>query len=98
MSRIEHHPRRGETGEETRASRAWLSAGYTLDESDPEILILRRTDGSFSAAFSVAGATREGILSAAEEDRRRDYPDDRERIRHGSCSRDGTDVVVERGR
>jgi hypothetical protein len=31
-------------------------------------VILRRQDGSFVAAFSARGATREGILEAAEED------------------------------
>ena len=46
----------------------WLPPGYVLDESDPDILILRRDDGSFVAAFSARGATREGILKAVEED------------------------------
>lgn len=46
----------------------WLPPGYVLDESDPDILILRRDDGSFVAAFSSRGATRESILEAAEED------------------------------
>ncbi len=41
---------------------------YVLDESDPDILILRRTDGSFVAAFSARGATKENILKAAEEE------------------------------
>jgi hypothetical protein len=39
-----------------------------LDESDPEISILRRQDGAFVAAFSTQRATRESILVAAEED------------------------------
>jgi hypothetical protein len=43
---------------------------YYLDESDPDIPILRRQDGSFVAAFSARGATREGIVEAAEEDYR----------------------------
>ena len=42
--------------------------GYYLDESDPDILILRRHDDSFVAAFSASGATRAGIREAAEED------------------------------
>jgi len=42
--------------------------GYHLDESDPDIVILRRQDGSFVAAFSAQGATREGIVEAAKED------------------------------
>jgi hypothetical protein len=37
-----------------------------VDESDPDIAILRRQDGSFVAAFSARGATsREGIVEAA---------------------------------
>jgi hypothetical protein len=41
---------------------------YYLDESDPDVVILRRQDGSFVAAFSARGATREGILESAKED------------------------------
>ena len=41
---------------------------YYLDESDPDIVILRRQDGAFVAAFSARGATREGIVEAAKED------------------------------
>jgi hypothetical protein len=41
---------------------------YYLDESDSDILILRRQDGSFVAAFSASGATREDIVEAARED------------------------------
>jgi hypothetical protein len=44
---------------------------YYIDESDPDIVILRRQDGSFVAAFSAWGATREGIVEAATEDYRR---------------------------
>jgi hypothetical protein len=43
---------------------------YYLDESDPDILVLRRQDGSFVAAFSAMGATRESIVEAAKEDYR----------------------------
>ena len=43
---------------------------YYLDESDPDILVLRRQDGAFVAAFSARGATTEGILEAAKEDYR----------------------------
>jgi len=46
------------------------SFNYYLDESDPDIVILRRQDGAFVAAFSASGATREGIAEAAEEDYR----------------------------
>ena len=45
-----------------------LPASYYLDESDPEVLVLRRQDGTFVAAFSAQGATREGLLEAAKED------------------------------
>ena len=41
---------------------------YYLDESDSDILILRRQDGSFVAAFSASGATREGIDEATRQD------------------------------
>jgi hypothetical protein len=44
---------------------------YSLDESDPDILVLRRQEGSFVAAFSARGATREGIEEAAKEDYRK---------------------------
>jgi hypothetical protein len=43
---------------------------YYLDESDPDIVVLRRQDGSFVAAFSAIGATRKGITEAAKEDYR----------------------------
>jgi hypothetical protein len=44
---------------------------YHLDESDPDVVVLRLQDGSFVAAFSARGATREGIVEAAKEDYRR---------------------------
>ena len=44
---------------------------YYLDESDPDIVILRRQDDSFVAAFSAKGATEEGIIEAAKEDYRK---------------------------
>ena len=43
---------------------------YYIDESDPDIVVLRRQDGSFVAAFSARRATREGITEAAKEDYR----------------------------
>jgi two-component system, NtrC family, sensor kinase len=50
----------------------WLPKfDYYLDESDPDVLVLRRQDGTFVAAFSAQGATREGISEAASEDYRR---------------------------
>ena len=45
-----------------------LKIDYYLDESDPDIVILRRQDGSFVAAFSARGATREGIVEATKVD------------------------------
>jgi hypothetical protein len=43
---------------------------YHMDESDADVLVLRRQDGSFVAAFSACGATREGVVDAAKEDYR----------------------------
>jgi len=47
-----------------------LPPGYYLDESDPDIITLRREDGTFVAAFSAQGATRESIFEAAMQDSR----------------------------
>jgi hypothetical protein len=47
-----------------------LPFNYILDESDPDIFILRRRGGCFVAAFSASGATKEGIREAAMEDYR----------------------------
>ena len=47
-----------------------LPFNYVLDESDPDIVKLRRRDGCFVAAFSASGATKEGICKAAIEDYR----------------------------
>jgi hypothetical protein len=44
--------------------------GYYLDESDPDMVILRRQDGAFVAAFSASGAAKEEIVEAAKEDYR----------------------------
>ena len=43
---------------------------YYLDESDPDVVVLRRQDGAFVAAFSAQGVTREGIVEAAKDDYR----------------------------
>jgi hypothetical protein len=43
---------------------------YYIDESDPDVVVLRRQDGAFVAAFSARGATTEGIVEAAKEDYR----------------------------
>jgi hypothetical protein len=50
--------------------RLFPSFNYHLDESDPDIAILRRQDDSFVAAFSARGATKKGVIEAAEEDYR----------------------------
>ncbi len=46
------------------------SFNYYLDESAPDLVILRRQDDSFVAAFSARGATRKSIVEAAREDYR----------------------------
>lgn len=50
------------------AQEAELPKHYDLDESDPDVVVLRRGDGTFVAAFSARGATKEGIVQAARED------------------------------
>ena len=45
-----------------------LPFDHILDASDPDIVILRRRDGSFVAAFCASGATKQGIRAAAMED------------------------------
>jgi hypothetical protein len=43
---------------------------YHLDESDPDIVVLRRQDDTVVATFSARGVTPEGIIEAAKEDYR----------------------------
>jgi hypothetical protein len=43
---------------------------YYLDESDPDVFVLRRQGSAFVAAFSASGITKEGIVEAAKEDYR----------------------------
>jgi hypothetical protein len=43
---------------------------YYVEESDPDVMILRRQDDSFVAAFSAQGVTKESIVEAAREDYR----------------------------
>ena len=52
-----------------RAGKLPLPPGYYL-EFDPDILALRREDGSLAAAFSAAGASPSEVVRAAEEDYR----------------------------
>lgn len=61
-----------------------LPAGYYL-EQDPDILILRRRDGSMVAVFNAEFAALEAILKAAEEDSHRDSLPD---CRNGPASVD----------
>jgi hypothetical protein len=47
---------------------AELPKHYLLDESDPDIVVVRRDDGTFVAALSARGATNEVLLEAAQAD------------------------------
>jgi hypothetical protein len=49
-----------------RRDRLFPRFDYYLDESDPDIVVLRRQDGAFVAAFSAQGGSREGIVEAAK--------------------------------
>jgi hypothetical protein len=60
-------------------------SGYTLDKSDPDILVLRRADGSFVAAFSSRAVTSEGIREAVEADVREQEPFSRRQNDPGTC-------------
>ena len=42
---------------------------YYIDNSDSDIVILRRQDGAFVAAFSARGTIREGVVEAAKAQR-----------------------------
>jgi hypothetical protein len=42
-----------------------LPAGYSLDHSDPDVLVLRCSHGSALARFSAQGATAEAIEQEA---------------------------------
>ena len=50
------------------AQMAGLPKNYRLDETDPGVVVLLRDDGTFVAAFSARGATKEGLVEAARED------------------------------
>jgi hypothetical protein len=47
---------------------AWLPLGYVLDILDPDVVLLRREDGSMVGVFSTAGATPVSIRRAANRD------------------------------
>jgi hypothetical protein len=61
----------GAVGSVRRRDRLFPRFDYYLDESDPDIVVLRRQDDSFVAAFSARGVTRQGIVEAAREDYRK---------------------------
>jgi hypothetical protein len=65
---------------------AMLPPGYYLDESDPDIITLRRDDGTFVTAFSAQGASREGIIEAAMQDLRNLGDRDRDTSHEGEDS------------
>jgi hypothetical protein len=52
----------------TKEEQLFPKFDYYIDESDPDVVVLRRQGGSFVAAFSARGATRESIVEAAKED------------------------------
>ena len=52
----------------TKEEQLFPKFDYYIDESDSDIVILRRQDGAFVAAFSARRATGEGIVEAAKED------------------------------
>ena len=54
--------------ENETAQEAELPKHYWLDESDPDVVVLRRDDGTFVAVFSARGARKEGLVEAARED------------------------------
>jgi hypothetical protein len=66
----EHVMSHGPTGKHAMDGMRLPKFDYHVDELDPDILVLRRQDGSFVAAFSARGATMEGIVEAAKEDYR----------------------------
>jgi hypothetical protein len=47
-----------------------LPPGYTLDRSDPDVLVLRCPHGTVVARFSAQGAKAEAIEREAREDHR----------------------------
>jgi hypothetical protein len=56
-----------ENGPEERG--AYLPSGYTLDETDPDAIVLRRRpDGSEVATFSAVGAGAREVERSAWED------------------------------
>jgi hypothetical protein len=81
-------PERRESG----APEPRLPESYYLDESDPDVLVLRREDHTFVAAFSAMGATKECIVEAAREDYAAllERPPTRKRAQDGDGEPSGT--------
>ena len=46
----------------------YLPSGYTLDETDPDVIVLRRPDGSGVATFSAVEAGPREVERSAWED------------------------------
>jgi hypothetical protein len=46
----------------------YLPSGYALDETDPDVIVLRRADGSGVATFSAVGADLREVERSAWED------------------------------
>lgn len=59
---------RGGSAVMDRQSQLSLPPGYRLDMSDPDVWMLRRSEGWVVAYFSVRGVTREAIEETAWED------------------------------
>jgi hypothetical protein len=76
FSRLPPLPRPA-TDKGTSVDRSWeelrLPPGYEL-ERDPDMLILRRPDGSTVATFSTRGVVPEHVEEAAREDAAREGP------------------------
>ena len=47
---------------------AYMPSGYTLDETDPDAIVLRRPDGSEVGTFSAVGAGAREVERRAWED------------------------------
>lgn len=48
----------------------YLPPDYRLDESDPDVVVLLRPEGTVVAHFSAQGATKEAIEAAAWDEYR----------------------------
>jgi len=62
MRNLDHGDREAKVEEDK------LISSYYVDVGDPDVLALRREDGSLVAAFSAQGATHAEIWSTARQD------------------------------